>query len=517
MKELLKIGLALCLFYNSSIASEEQKLTDTVIVETVPSTENITTDDDDVESVEIKHSLQPNMEHFYDISPKDVDSITQMFGEGMYYGRLRFNSFGFKWGDEDEDTQKDHLIAAVGASLIYKSAIFNGLSFTAGLYTSQAEGSLEDDESSLYKAGKDVLSRYSAYSGEPTGITTLAEAYLEYRYDKVSVRGGRQIFESFLTRSNDMKMIPNTFEGITVTADDMLGTYFKIGYLTKEKLRDHKEFHHLLAYGDDADDPYSSYTQNDDSAMHKGLTLSALQERGIKDRLIIVEAKNRKIENLLLAANITAVPDLISSAMLQVSYQIDLGTVSIIPGVRYMQQFDNGAGEIGGANLQGDTEGYKDTESLDSALFGARVDFVENGYKLRLGYTKVADKGDIVAPWRGFPTAAFTRAMGQYNWNANTQSYMAQFEYDYRGFTDIKVVSQYVRQNFDDNKAGVQADSDAFVLNLLKGFGYGGDSNIYLRTRYAHVMGEDDIVTNSGYHKPDPSYDEIRFEVNYLF
>jgi hypothetical protein len=94
---------------------------------------------------------------------------------------------------------------------------------------------------------------------------------------------------------------------------------------------------------------------------------------------------------------------------------------------------------------------------------------------------------------------------------------MVQFEYEYSGFTDIKVVSQFVRQNFDDDKAGVQADSDVFVLNLLKGFGYGGESNMYLKTRYAHAIGESDIVTSGGYQKTDPSYDEIRFEVNYLF
>ncbi|MBD3792316.1 MAG: hypothetical protein IE918_09290 [Campylobacterales bacterium] len=516
MKELLKIGLGLCLFLDSSYATIEKEPTDKIIRETLQvSDENH--GDEAVESVEIKHSLLPNMQHIYDIKPGEADHLSKMLQEGNFYGRFRFNSFGFQWDIEEEGSRKDHFVAALGASLVYKSPVYNGLSLTAGLYTTQAAGSLGDDESTLYKGGKDTLSRYNALHGDPKGITSLAEAYLEYSYNTFSFRGGRQIFESFLTRSNDTKMIPNTFEGLTVTIDDMLGTYFEIGYLTKQKLRDHQTFHHLLAYGDDPEDPYSSYRENDDSAMHRGLTLSALQERGIKDRLVVVEAKNRQIPNLSLGANFTAVPELIASTMLQASYKVDLGTLSIIPGIRYMWQFDNGAGEIGGANLRMDTEGYKEPDTLDSAVLGARVDFVDNGYKLRLGYSKVADRGDIVAPWRGFPTAAFTRVMGQYNWNANTESYMAQFEYDYNGFTDMKIVSQYVIQDFDDNKAGVQADSNVFVLNLMKGFGYGGDSNIYLKTRYAYVTGKEDIVTDSGYQKPDPSYNEIRFDVNYLF
>ncbi|HEO99013.1 MAG: hypothetical protein JW682_00845 [Campylobacterales bacterium] len=516
MKKLFKIGLGLCLFFEGSYANIEKESTDEIMMKIQQESQENDAEEE-VESVEIKHSLLPTMQHIYDIKPDEVDSLDSMLSEGMFYGRLRFNSFGFKWGEEEEGSKKDHFIAAIGASLFYKSPVYNGLSFSAGLFTAQAAGSLGDEESHLYKGGRDTLSRYSALHGDPEGITSLAEAYVEYSYDKFSFKGGRQIFESFLTRSNDTKMIPNTFEGLTVTIDDMLGTYFEIGYLTKQKLRDHQTFHHLLAYGDDPEDPYGIYRENDDSVMHRGLTLPALQERGIKDRLVIVEAKNRQIANLSLGANFTAVPELIASTMLQASYRVDLGTLSIVPGIRYMRQFDNGAGEIGGANLKGNTEGYKEPATLDSALLGARVDFVDNGYKLRLGYSKVADKGDIVAPWRGFPTAAFTRAMGQYNWNANTESYMAQLEYDYNGFTDLKIVSQYVIQDFDDNKAGVQADSNVFVLNLMKGFGYGGDSNIYLKTRYAYVTGKEDIVTDSGYQKPDPSYSEIRFELNYLF
>jgi len=49
--------------------------------------------------------------------------------------------------------------------------------------------------------------------------------------------------------------------------------------------------------------------------------------------------------------------------------------------------------------------------------------------------------------------------------------------------------------------------------------GFGGTSNIYMKLRYGHVWGEDDtpLVGTAGLFKADPSYDELRLEVNYLF
>ncbi|MCO4844521.1 MAG: hypothetical protein KC427_00725 [Sulfurovum sp.] len=43
-----------------------------------------------------KHSLKCNMLHLYDDLPGEVDNITDMFSQGIFYGRLRFNSFGFR-------------------------------------------------------------------------------------------------------------------------------------------------------------------------------------------------------------------------------------------------------------------------------------------------------------------------------------------------------------------------------------------------------------------------------------
>ena len=466
-----------------------------------------------------KHSIKCDMLHLYDEVPGEVDNLSDMFSQCVFYGRLRFNSFGWKWNNEIEKRgiklREDHAIAAMGGSLIYRSAYLNGFGVGAGLYTTQAGGSLNDNEAYLYKAGKGALSRYDLLTEGKQGITSLAQAYLEYKHKDISVKVGRQSVESYLIKSNDTKMIPNTFEGLTLSSTLIPDTSLKMAYLTRQKLRDHSSFHHVLAVGDDANDPYTIFTENDDSGMHFGLKKSEVQTRGIEDRLIVVDVKNDSIENLILRMNYTAVPELLSSAMIQADYRMYVGAWSIIPAFRYMQQFDDGAGAIGGANLKTLTQGYSDPESLDAALYGAKIDVVQDTLKFRLGVTKIADKGDIVAPWRGFPTAGFTRAMSQYNWCANTKSYMLQVDYEFETIPDFKVISRFVIQDFDDEKIGVQADSNVFTLDLLKSFA--GMSDMYVKTRFGHVVGEKDTIAGNGLRKLDPSYDEIRLEFNYLF
>jgi hypothetical protein len=467
-----------------------------------------------------KHVLLPNMVHIYSAIPDTAENIQEIFTKGEWYGRLRTHLFVDNWAHElqknGKDIRKDSSIVGIGGSLSYKSAYYHGFGATAGLYFTQGIGSLGRDRTYLYKAGKDTLNRYNRLTKGKSYIATFAEAYLEYRYSHTDVKAGRQIFESFLTKSNDGKMIPNTFQGVTVVSHDLKDTTLKAAYFTRQKLRDHSKFHHVLATGYVKGVPYSYYTQNDDAGMHRGLTLAKLKAKGIDDRLIVLEAKNSSIDKLLVTANYTAVPDLLSYAMVQADYTFKSGNWTLRPGLRYMQQFDNGAGAIGGASKKLLIEGYKDPKSLDSWLFGARLDAKVDAWKFRVAYTQVADKADIIAPWRGFPTGGFTRLMGQYNWDANTRTYVFKAGYDFRSY-DTKVVGSFGYQDFDDAKAAVSADDKVAVLEVMQGFDR--KQHFYWKARYAHVWGDEHtpLPGSVGKYKLDPSYDELRFEVDYLF
>jgi len=472
-----------------------------------------------------KRELKNNMMVKTNIVPGKVDSLSEMFSKGIFYGRLRMNSFKWDWKNDDTSAtgNKDNKAFGLGGSLRYHSASFNGVSAGAGLYfTSSPFSSLRQPESELKyaKAGKDTFSRYQVSQGGAWEYAVLAEANIQYQISKTKAIVGRQIFESFLTKSNDTKMIPNTFEGVVLETKELAKTRIRGAYFTAQKLRDHTTFHDVITFKDEAG---NSWNNNDDSAAHKGLTYANFKAAGkdVNHELIVVDARNKSIDNLKIDVTYGAVPDVVSSLTGEVNYKIALGDgYTLTPGVRYMKQFDNGGGEIGGATLKGGLAGqtgaqlgYKDAASLDSYVWMARLVLKKGPLKAKIGYSAVADEADIVAPWRGFPTGGYTRAMAQYNWYANTKTFNieANYDFDKAGLVPgFSAMVRYAIQNFDEAKqaAGVQADSKILHMDFRENFGNG----LYAKIRVGLVNADDRV---NGTEKD--SYNEYRFELNYLF
>ena len=468
-----------------------------------------------------KRQLKNNMMIKTNLAPKSVDSISDMFTEGMVYGRLRSNAF--KWDWKNDDANKDNKAFGLGGSLIYKTASLNGLSAMAGLYyTSSPFSALRDDLADVgkTKAGKDTFSRYQVATGGSWSYAVLAEAALQYKVADTTFVAGRQIFESFLTKSNDTKMIPNTFEGFTLTTNAVADTRIRGAYFTSQKLRDHTTFHDVITFKDGAG---ASWNNNDDSAIHKGLSYANFTAAGedTNHELIVVDMRNKSVKNLQLDLTYGSVPNVLSSITGEVNYKVDMGNgYSLTPGVRYMKQMDNGGGVIGGAGLSGTVTaanatamGYKDGDSLDTSLAMARLVLKKGPLKAQVGYSAVADEADIVAPWRGFPTGGYTRAMAQYNWRANTKTTCAEVHYDFDKagmISGFSAMARYAMQNFDEAKqaGGVQADSNILHIDLRQNI----TKDLYAKVRVGLV----DADARVGSVDKD-SYNEYRFELNYLF
>ena len=472
---------------------------------------------------EPKRTLKNNMTEVYSVLPETVTALSDVFAKGEVYGRIRMNYF--EWVYDDAPIH-DPTGFALGGSLIYKTAPFHGVSGTAGLYTAQNFGLLDRDDALLGRSGKDTFSRYNKMEEGDWGMTVLAQAYLQYHFHKTDIKIGRQIFESFLTKSNDTKMIPNTFEGYTFISNDMPATTIKLAYLTKQKLRDHTEFHDVITYNDGKGRTYSKWNNNDDSAVHKGLShenLTAAGENTDND-LIVAGVTNKSMKHLKLDLWYTGVPDLFYSVMAEPNYEIPLPNGwSLTPGLRYMQQFDDGAGAVGGAALNGSlagvtgsAKGYEDADSVDGKLYAARLVLKKGAGSLLAGYSKISDDADFIAPWRGFPTAGYTRSMAQYNWEANTQSWMAQAYYDFGKAGVIKGFRagiDYVYMDYDDKKEQLgghfKTDRDNIHADMWYRLPFFPD--LEAKVRIGLVDADDTTIG------VDPSYNEFRFELNYLF
>ncbi len=472
---------------------------------------------------EPKRILNNNMTEAYNMLPETAESFSEVFTKGMFYGRLRMNSFYYEY--EDGATH-DPTGFGLGGSLIYKTAPFYGLSATAGFYTSQNLGLLNKEDALFGKCGKGTFSRYDKLEEGDWGMTVLAQIYLQYSYQKTDIKIGRQIFESFLTKSNDTKMIPNTFEGVTLVSKDIPKTTATLAFLTGQKLRDHTQFHDVITYNDGNGGTYSDYNNQDDSGVHKGLSYLNLRNAGedVDNDLIIAGITNTSAKNLKLDLWYTSVPNLFFSLMAESNYTIQLANgLSLTPGLRYMQQFDEGAGDVGGAALNGSlaglsapANGYKDPDSVDTKLYAARLVLKKGAGKLLTGYTKISDDADFISPWRSFPTAGYTRSMAQYNWEANTKSWMVQAFYDFGKAGIIKgfrACVDYSYLDYDDKKErlGGHGKTDKNYIHADMWYIFPSFPALEAKVRFGFTDAQRTTAST------DPSASEFRFELNYLF
>ncbi len=470
-----------------------------------------------------KRTLNGNMTLHYNVLPPSVDNIYDMFSKGVFYGRIRLNSFYWHWTDPLYPNKAPKALG-IGGSLIYKSAILSHFGFTLGYYASMNPYFFrpDADEVGFAKAGKDTFSRYKVATGGGFGLYTPGQGFLEYHNGTVDVKAGRQLFESVFTKSNDTKMIPNTFDGISCTLKIAPKTAVRAAWFGWQKLRDHEKYHDVITFKDGSGSQYGKWNNNDDSGGHKGLTYDNFVSAGKNPNhnMYVADFKSTYIKNLKCIASYLQIPGVLKDAVLEAHYKVPVSDTgwAVRPGIRYFMQFDDGGGEVAGNSnaLGAKLIGYDSSVngSLDSNLFNGRIDVLMPDKKgfFRVGYSKVADEADIVAPWRGFPTGGFTRAMAQYNWFSNTETMMIRGVYKFN--STWKASIRYAVEDYDDTKP---VPADASIVNIDTWTNITKD--LQMRMRYGHVVADANTpsVTKPGKFKPDWSYDEFRLEFNYLF
>ncbi|BCD68910.1 hypothetical protein [Nitratiruptor sp. YY09-18] len=439
---------------------------------------------------------------------------------------LRLRSHYIHWDWKKETAKRvDNWAMGFGGSLQYQSPSWNNFYTHIGYYFSRNPWHMKRSKIAFVKSGKDMFCRYKVAKGEGFNIDVLAEAYIGYKTKNSDVQIGRFLFDSIFIKPNDSKMIPNAFEGISYEWKDEKSR-LKFGYLTKQKLRDKTFFHDVITFGKDLDSDgqisgYEKWRENDDAGSNHALSWVNLKKaHKDTDNKIIVAEYTTKCDPLVLVINTTVVPDLFGLFAVEPKYTKKYGQWRVFASARVVLQRDLGAKDIGKlgiavANLKGEGDGYKDPYNVDGGLYMAKVGATKDAWSMQLAYSHALDKADIIDPWRGFPTGGYTRAMAQYNWYANTSTWMLQAKYDLQAIVPkLQTMIRVSLQDFDDKKRGVQADANTFEIDFLKRFAaYPG---LYVKLRLGHTVGESDTKDITGQIKPDPSFDELRFEISYI-
>ncbi len=120
------------------------------------------------------------------------------------------------------DNSANTYATAAGVTLSYKTKTYNNLYGVATLRSTK-------DFSALSGDGSNKTDELSGSKGE---YAALSEAYVNYIYKNMELRLGRQSIDTPLADSDDIRMIPNSFEAYTLAFDfgdfEMIG-----GFLNK--------------------------------------------------------------------------------------------------------------------------------------------------------------------------------------------------------------------------------------------------------------------------------------------
>lgn len=447
-----------------------------------------------------------------------ADNLESAFKDGKFDGRLRAQYFNTNWDDNGIAGKNgpDASGLAVGGSLIYKTSPLYGFSAGVGLYTTQNPGGWTSvDDGTTAATSKDLFLRDSTRpSGAPvsatygTGYAVLAQTYLQYNIFKTKVRAGRMLMSNPWMSPNNTKMIPIAIEGYEVTSSDIPNTTIKFNYADKIKERGMTYFSSMADTGDTPDKISAYYST------HYGATQGT---HGDAPGVLIVGLKNKSVDNLELQAWGMHWADLVDQAMVEANYSLKTGDAIVTLGGRYIKQNDRGAGDI----ILPKTNNHDIDNSVDTSLYALHAIVNYHAAKLTLATSHTANGGDLIAPWRGFPTDGYTRSMTQTDWNANTKAYKAQIDYDFNalvsGFSTLLSYSVYDR---DPSKRPYQSMTDRGYQN--------GDTNQWnldlmykLSKNYkgmelkARFMDQNSDKT--ALETKNTSNREMRLEANYYF
>jgi hypothetical protein len=498
-----------------------------------------------------------------------ADDLTSAFKEGKLEGRIRINSINTDW-DKNSDWDKngpkpdgDSKGMAVGGSLIYQTAPLYGISAGAGFYTTQSLGVFTDDAEDVGSStnttkgakattGADLFARGpGAKRSWGNGYSVLAQSYLQYEIVKSKIKGGRFIMTNPWINPNDTKMIPIAVEGASFVSNDIKNTTIQLDYAEAIKERGMTYFGNMADTHDTPNAIKNYYRTHYTATPASGVT--DYGNGGNAPGVVIIGVTNKSINALEFQAWFMEWQDIVNQGRIEANYAIPAGDVILSFGARYMQQWDTGAGDIikpkdgsgdyndqyvtntaptGTSATAVSTKGDNNNK-VDTNLYALRVAATYGPAKLMLAYSHTDKGGDIIAPWRGFPTDGYTRSMIQTDWNANTSAYKVQLDYDlHQYFSGLSTMLSYSFYDRDPSKIGYQAQADRYYGN--------GDTNQYnadviykvptvknLELKARYMIQQNQVVSNTladitggtasqGFGN-DTSNHELRLEANYRF
>jgi len=344
-----------------------------------------------------------------------ADTIADAFANGKFKGELK--SYYFAQDFDSASGNKDSSIWANGGMFNYVTDSYNGIVLGGTFQTSHV-------------TSKDDASGKTAGSMDAQG-SVLSEAYVQFTYDKTTLKGGRQFISTPLLAGSGSRLIKESFEAYLLANTNIPDTTIVAGVVTKYQTRTDKS-----TYADNA----AAVDFQTNGTGEPG-NFNTIKNNGVKTIYI----NNTSIPNLELQGQYAAVDDVLSAIYTDAKYKIGPAYVA---AQYYDTNYDNSLG------------------LKDNSLYGFKIGAKVSDIDLFAGYTSADGTTGDAGVFRGIGQGAYaqytatTKTAGVDAFNAGTDAWQVGAGYTF--FNKLKTKLRYTQ--FDDPAVG--SDLDETTLNL---------------------------------------------------
>ncbi|WP_295055890.1 OprD family outer membrane porin, partial [Sulfuricurvum sp.] len=152
-----------------------------------------------------------------------AQSLENIFTDGKVNGNLR--AF---WYDGERDLRIDRTALTVGGILSYKTAPYEGISSGVSLFSSNGITALTQMPESGQTHNLNL---------DGSSINTLGEAYLQYSTHDTQIKYGRQRLDLPLANDYYNRMLPNSFEALSIENRSIEHVTLRGAYITGWKYK----------------------------------------------------------------------------------------------------------------------------------------------------------------------------------------------------------------------------------------------------------------------------------------
>jgi len=438
---------------------------------------------------------------------KDANDLESMFANGKVSGQIR--EFSISRHIKDDRTNKSDFnrkANAIGGHLKYETADYKGLSLGAAFYTTNGFD-MRDDKASNKEVDPTLLGK------DNESYSMLGEAYLQFKYENTTFKGGRQKLNTPMAGADDARMIPNLFEAYVLVNTDLANTTLIAAHVTKfaqgtfgRAYSSANVPNKILA----ATSGYSAVDPDNQVGDFENMGTYALGES--TSGVSIAAVTYTGIEDLKLQLWDYYAHDILNIVYGQVDYSwtclLNDNVKPFVAG-QFIKENDVGDSQLKALGGDGNNDAF-----YYGLKFGAKVE----NFTAYVAYSETSENDDgdsvyenaIISPWGGMP--AFTQGMvTRHVFLAGTKATKVALSYNWKNFgPDLKTVAYYASYDMDKNNGYTNDDTSESGLDFIYKPSFVKNLSLRARANFSK-----DFYTDS--NGDSVGWDEYRFIVNYNF